>query len=98
MGNVEAGRLVNDWWVLSTPRSFTRGVGGGRSRRTSAAGADLAGSRPPLLDPPDAPVRQGDRPGDDEEADQDEAGGVDVEVGHEAPEAAVQVDLARQQA
>ena len=38
-------------------------------------------SVPALLDMAKAPDRQGDDPGDDEEADDDEAGRVDVEVG-----------------
>src|SRR6185437_16144464 len=53
---------------------------------------------PAVLDLPPPPVGQGRRPDRDEHRRDDEPGHVDVEVGHQVPERAAQVQLAGQHA
>src|SRR5271169_1469562 len=57
-----------------------------------------AGGCPPVIEVPEFPVGDGDAPDHDEQRGDGEAGLVDVEVGHEVPEAAMDVQLGRQQA
>ena len=66
-------------------------------RRWPASPPALASRRrgllPPALDMAEMPDREGDRPGEDEQANDHEARGVDVEARHEVPEAAGQMEF-----
>jgi hypothetical protein len=63
------------------PRGALRGVGG-----RAVAWVGLNAGAPLFLDAAEAPEEEGGQPGDDEHAHDHEAGRVDVEVVHEAPE------------
>src|SRR5580692_12732538 len=56
------------------------------------------GSVPFLLELAEVPDGQGDHPGEDEDADDDEPGGVDVEAREERPHGAVEVTVLAEQA
>src|ERR1700680_1256184 len=64
---------------------------------TSGWTATCGRTFPALLDPPESPDRKRRGPGDHEEPDDDEAGLIDVEAGHELPEAAGEIELRGQQ-
>src|ERR1700732_563990 len=76
--------------VSKLPRRLVAAVTSGW---TAAGGRTL----PTLLDAPKPPDGQRRRPGDHEERDDDEAGLIDVEVRHETPEAAGEVELRGEQ-
>src|SRR6201996_6719891 len=78
----------------------------GRCSRASCAGRSvgrfggdgLARLPPLLLQPAEVPDAQGNSPGEDEDTDDDEAGGVDVEVLKERPGRAVEIAVLAEQA
>src|SRR5579864_1895301 len=60
----------------------------------SRLSASLCRLQLPLpLDLPEVPDAQGHDPGDDEDANDDETGAIDIEAGHEVPEAAAGIGL-----
>src|SRR5205823_7792124 len=70
-------------------------VRGSRSGRRGLAGATGPRRRflPAGLDAPEAPDGEGCDPGHDEDADDEVAGGVDVEVGRHVPDATGEPEL-----
>src|SRR6266852_5924030 len=80
------------------PTVLTLGPGSLLASRPGAGRRRGAGGCPPVIEVPELPVGDGDAPDHDEQRGDGEARLVDVEVGHEVPEAAVDVQLGRQQA
>src|ERR1700722_2282660 len=91
--------------MLACTIEVVNGPGRRPASSASAAGAQGLGGAglrrpevPLLLEVPEMPDGQGDPPGDHEQADNGEAGGVDVEALDERPEATVEMAFPRQEA
>src|SRR5271157_2056365 len=69
-----------------------------RSEPGLAGGSSVHAGGPAGLDVAEPPVGEGGRPDGDEQGDDAEPGRVDVEVGHDGPEGAVQVQFGGQHA